>query len=69
MSLLSEKICLYSGIHHNHIRTAVSLLAGQNLVHVSSQPSTLNEFATANQYRLAHLDTTRHAGTIGRRGL
>jgi hypothetical protein len=68
-NLSYDKITLYAGIHHTHIRTAVSLLAAQNLIHVSSQPSALNEYGVSNQYRLAHLDTTRHEGTIGRHSL
>lgn len=61
-----EKIWFYSGVHPNHIRTAISLLASQGLVHVSLQVSSQSEHGTANLYRLAHLETTRHLGTIGR---
>lgn len=68
-NLSYEKISLYSGIHHTNIRTGVSLLAGQNLIHVSSQPSALNEYGVSNQYRLAHIDPSRHEGTIGRQSL
>jgi hypothetical protein len=68
-NLSYEKISLYCGVHHTHIRTAISLLAGQNLVHVSSQPSAQTEYGVSNQYRLAHIDTTRHEGTIGRHSL
>jgi hypothetical protein len=68
-NLSYEKIALYTGIHQTLIRTAVSLLAAQNLLHVSSQPSAVNEYGISNQYRLAHIDTTYHEGTIGRRSL
>jgi hypothetical protein len=68
-NLSYEKIWFYSGVHPNFIRTAVSLLAGQALVHVSSQPSSLNDHGTSNQYRLTHIDPTRHPGTIGRHSL
>lgn len=61
-----EKISLYTGIHHTHIRTAISLLAGQNMIHVSSQPSALSEYGVSNKYRLTHIEPTYHDGTAGR---
>lgn len=62
-----DKIEEYSGVQRDYIRRALSLLAAQGLVHVEQVPSALSENGVANAYRLAHLNTSRHMGTIGRR--
>lgn len=61
-----EKIELNSGVGHNHIRRALSLLAGHGLIHISSHPSEINPYGIANVYRLVHLEPRRHPGTTGR---
>ena len=66
-TLLSyDKIHLYSGVHPTGIRRALSFLAAQNLIHVSTMPSETNQFGIANMYRLVHLEPRKHLGTIGR---
>jgi DNA-binding transcriptional ArsR family regulator len=61
-----EKIEDYSGVGHNSIRRALSWLAVQGLIHVERVPSVISVDGVANAYRLAHLDTRRHMGTLGR---
>ncbi len=61
------KIEEYSGVARSNIRRALSVLAANNLVHVEQVPSTISENGFANAYRLAHLNTRSHMGTLGRR--
>lgn len=62
-----ETIEEYAGIPRNKIKSALSLLAVNNLVHVEHVPSWSSEYGVSNAYRLAHLDTNRHMGNRGRR--
>jgi DNA-binding GntR family transcriptional regulator len=55
-----------SGVGRSYIRSALSLLASQNLVHTYKHPSMVDPFGVANAYRLAHLEPRRHTGTSGR---
>lgn len=57
----------YSGVHHDSIRRALSLLAVAGLVHVEQGSSGQYEGGVSNAYRLAHLHPRSHAGTTGRR--
>lgn len=56
----------FSGIPRNRIRSAISLLAASNLLHVDHLASQDSDYGVSNAYRLAHLETTRHMGTTGR---
>lgn len=67
MALITyDKIESYAGVARNNIRKALSVLAAGNLVHIEYVPSRTSENGTASGYRLAHLNTRRHMGTIGR---
>ncbi len=64
-----ETIEHYAGIPRNRIRSAISLLAASHLLHVDHLASQDSEFGVSNAYRLAHLETSRHMGTTGRRAI
>lgn len=55
-----------TGIARERIRSALTLLAAGNLVHIDHVKSTTNDWGLANAYRLVHLDPYRHMGTTGR---
>jgi DNA-binding transcriptional ArsR family regulator len=64
--LTIDKLADQSGVSRNNISRATSLLASLGLLHVSNIPSEINPNGVANVYRLAHLESRRHPGTIGR---
>ncbi|WP_125954395.1 hypothetical protein [Novosphingobium sp. MD-1] len=68
-----DKITQRTGISRETIRPGLSILAALGLVHVENTPSSAivaaGSMATFNRYRLAHLDSYRHAGTTGRAGI
>ncbi len=64
-----EKIVLYSGVEKNAIRTAISFLIEHLMIQTEQQPSSSNEHAIANAYRISGIEPRRHAGTTGRRSL
>ncbi len=59
----------YAGIPRNRIKSAISLLAANSLIHVEHVASTVSEYGIANAYRLSHLDPRRHMGSTGRQFL
>ena len=61
-----DKIDELSGIDRARIRSALSVLTYTGLVHTERFVSKVNTFAISNAYRLAGLDSYRHAGTTGR---
>ena len=61
-----DKIELYTGISRPFIRGALSLLGAHSLVQIERFDSSVSESGVANAYRLSHLDSYRHMGTIGR---
>ncbi|MDF3351944.1 hypothetical protein HKX17_17745 [Sulfitobacter sp. KE34] len=61
-----ETIEEYAGVPRNRIKSALSLLAVNNLVHVEHVPSWSNEYGVSNAYRLTHLETNRHMGNRGK---
>ena len=61
-----DNICKYAGVHRDHIKSALSLLAANGLVHVEHVPSMISDYGVSNAYRLTHLDTYKHMGTVGR---
>lgn len=59
-----ERICDYTGLRRNDVRPALSLLVNKALVHVDSFPTGMNEFSSANTYRLVQLETRKHRGAM-----
>lgn len=57
----------YTAIPRNNIRRALSVLGANSLVYVEHIESRRNENATANAYRLVHLNQQMHMGTTGRK--
>lgn len=66
IDLSYDKIAEYSGISRNRITDALSFLTVNSLVVTHKQESDINDFATANSYRLRGLNPYNHAGTTGR---
>lgn len=61
-----DKISEYSGVERSRIKSALSLLAVNGLVHIERVPSESYVFGIANAYRIANLYQYRHMGTFGR---
>lgn len=61
-----EKIHEYSGIERHHIKSAISLLAANGLLHVEHVPSEVSIYGISNAYRLPYIDPYIHMGTRGR---
>lgn len=61
-----EKIEEYSGVTREHIKRALTILGANSLVHIEHVPSAISGEGVANAYRLVHLYSRRHMGTIGR---
>lgn len=61
-----DKIEDYSGVTREHIKRALTVLAANSLVHIEHVPSLISGDGLANAYRLVHLHSRRHMGTIGR---
>jgi hypothetical protein len=55
-----------ASLDRGRIKTAISVLAAQGLVHVEHPPSKKNDFGIANAYRLAFIKSRNHMGTNGR---
>lgn len=67
MAMISyDKIEDYSGVSREHIKRALTILGANNLVHIEHVPSSLSGDGVASAYRLVHLHSRRHMGTIGR---
>lgn len=60
------KIEEYSGVKEPRIKTALSVLTANELVHVERFTSCKSENGIAHAYRLTHLEGHQHLGTIGR---
>lgn len=61
-----DKIEEYTGIDRTKIKSGISLLAANNLVHVEQLPSGANQLGIANAYRIPHIEPYIHMGTRGR---
>lgn len=61
-----DKIEEYTGVTRPHIRSALSVLGAHSLVQIERFNSEVSDNGVANAYRLSHLDSYRHMGTIGR---
>lgn len=55
-----------TGIPRDRLKSGVSFLAANSLVHVEHIPSRHSEYGVANAYRLPQIDASRHMGTVGR---
>ena len=55
-----------SGVTENYIKSALTVLGANGLVHVERLQSNQSERGISNAYRLCYLDTRRHMGTTGR---
>ena len=63
-----DKIEDYTGIERGRIKSGLSLLAANSLVHVERLPTMGGiDYAVSNAYRLVQLETHTHMGTVGRR--
>jgi DNA-binding Lrp family transcriptional regulator len=61
-----DRIVDYSGVDHNRIRPALSLLAANGLIHVEHFKSTESHWGVSNAYRIIGVDSYNHRGTAGR---
>lgn len=61
-----DQIVRETGIMRERIKSGLSLLAANAVIHVEHIPSRHSEYGVANAYRLPHLDSSRHMGTVGR---
>jgi hypothetical protein len=55
-----------TGIARERVKTALSLLAANGMVHIEHIPSRYSEYGIANAYRIPQIDSSRHMGTVGR---
>jgi DNA-binding transcriptional ArsR family regulator len=61
-----DQITNSTGIPRDRLKTALSLLAANGMVHVEHVPSRHSEYGIANAYRLPQIESSRHMGTVGR---
>ena len=61
-----DQIAEATGIARERIKSGMSLLAANGLIHVEHIPSRHSEYGVANAYRLPQIDASRHMGTVGR---
>jgi Helix-turn-helix domain len=61
-----DTIAEYSGLDRNRIKTAISFLAAEGVVHVEHVSSSKSQYGISNGYRLAHIQPRFHMGTRGR---
>lgn len=61
-----DQITDSTGIPRDRIKTALSQLAANGMVHVEHVPSRHSEHVIANAYRLPQIECSRHMGTVGR---
>lgn len=61
-----DQINSVTGIAREHIKSGISLLAANSMIHVEHIPSRQSEYGVANAYRIPQIDATRHMGTVGR---
>lgn len=61
-----DQIVDLSNVPRERIKSGLSLLAANGLVHVEHVPSRHSEYGVANAYRLPQIDSSRHMGSTGR---
>jgi hypothetical protein len=62
-----SKIETYTGIERSRIKSGLSILAANGVVHIEHVQAMGSDYGIANAYRVAHIEPYRHMGTIGRR--
>lgn len=55
-----------TGIARDRIKSGLSMLAANGLIHVEQIPSRHSDYGIANAYRLPQIDSSRHMGSTGR---
>lgn len=69
MALISyDRIGDYTSVDRSRITSAISLLAANSLIRIERGIAS-GEFGVKSSYRIAHLETSSHMGTTGRRML
>lgn len=66
VDLSYDKITEYSGVQRKDITTALTVLSVNGWIAIDRYQSDINDYATANSYRLRSLEPYNHAGTTGR---
>lgn len=61
-----DQIAELTDIARDRIKTGLSLLAANGMIHVEHVPSRHSEYGVANAYRLPQIDSSRHMGSTGR---
>lgn len=58
-----DKITEYSGVHQSEIKSAISLLINHQLITLDTAKTKVNDYSSANLYRLNYIDRHKHRGT------
>ena len=61
-----DQISELTGIARDRIKSGLSLLAANGMIHVEHIPSRHSDYGIANAYRLPQIQSSRHMGTVGR---
>jgi DNA-binding transcriptional ArsR family regulator len=61
-----DQIVEVTGIPRDRIKSGLSVLAANGMVHVEHIPSRYSDYGVANAYRLPQIDGARHMGSTGR---
>lgn len=61
-----DQISDLTGIARERIKSGLSMLAANGMIHVEHIPSRQSEYGIANAYRLPQIQGSRHMGTVGR---
>lgn len=61
-----DHIAELTGIARDRIKSGLSFLAANGMIHVEHIPSRQSEYGIANAYRLPQIQGSRHMGTVGR---
>lgn len=61
-----DQIEALTGIPRDRIKSGLSLLAANGLIHVEHIPSQNSDYGVASAYRLPQIDSSRHMGSTGR---
>jgi hypothetical protein len=64
-----DRLVDYSAVQRNDIKSALSLLVANELIQVDSKSTDLNAYSSCNVYWLKHIESYKHNGTTGRRGV
>lgn len=61
-----DQISIGTGISRERIKSGVSILAANSMIHIEHIPSRQSEYGVASAYRFPQIDSSRHMGTVGR---